>query len=57
LRLLAKNGRTDLRLAEQIYHGISSLTGFDSGTKCKLAAEYGLARGNLQPLGTVGLSS
>ncbi len=35
-------------LPEQIHNKINLFNGFDSGTKCKLTAECGLARGNPQ---------
>jgi hypothetical protein len=35
-------------LPEQIHNKINQFKGFDSGTKCKLSTECGLARGNPQ---------
>jgi hypothetical protein len=55
--IYCENGRTKLRLAEQIYNRIRIIAGFDLGTKCKITAECGLDRGNIQSPGIVGLFS
>jgi hypothetical protein len=57
VQILIENGQTDLRLTEQIHNRIRLLTGFDLGAICKLAADCGLARGNIQPPGALGLFS
>ena len=55
LRFIAKIGLTDCVLPKQIHNKIRKLKGFDSGTKCKLSPECGLARANPQWPGVLDL--
>ena len=54
--IYCENGRTKLRLAEQIYNRIRIIAGFDLGTQYTLATKCGLDRRNIQFLGILGLS-
>jgi hypothetical protein len=55
--IYCENGRTKLRLAEQIYNRIRIIAGFDLGTQSKIGTLCGLARGNLKWCGVLDLFS